>query len=157
MADQSEFVRGKNVVAVIAFHETSIYPTDAAPGERPERLVARDPLGHFEKVRHHAGNPRGIYEGDSSEYWQRITESLAPAGAILLVGHGKGHADATHDWLAYAEKHRQDVAAKVVADIRADLDHLDDKQILRLAQQYFGDSPPRDFGDGRWGEPGFSA
>ena len=141
------------MVAVITFHETSIYPTDSLPGQRPERLVASDPRGLFHKVHHQAGNPRGTHEADSSAYWRQITESLAPAGAILLIGHGKGHADATRDWLAYTGRHRRDVAAKVVADIRVDLDHLDDEQVLRLAQRYFDVSPPRDFGDGRWGEP----
>ena len=31
MADDAEQIRGKNVVAVIDFHETVIYVTDAAP------------------------------------------------------------------------------------------------------------------------------
>ena len=137
MADQGELVRGKNVVAVIAFRETSIYPTDAAPGERPERVVASDPLGRFHKVHHHAGNPDGTYEDDSPEYWQELTEALAPAGVILLLGHGKGKANASHHWVAYVEKHNREVAAKVVADVRVDIDHLDDEQVLRLAQHYF--------------------
>ena len=137
MADQGEFVRGKNVVAVIAFRETSIYPTDAAPGERPERVVASDPLGRFHKVHHQAGNPDGSYEDDSPEYWQELTEALAPAGAILVLGHGKGKANASHHWVGYVEKHNREVAAKVVADVRVDIDHLDGEQVLRLAQHYF--------------------
>lgn len=148
--------RGKDVVAVIDFHCASIYPTDAVPGERPEHIVPSDPHGRFHKVHHRAGNPSGIYEADSAEYWREITEALEPAGAILLLGHGKGKANATHHWVAYAEKHRRDVAAKVVADARVDIDHLDDEQVLRLAQQYFDGPPLRDFPDGRWGEPALS-
>jgi hypothetical protein len=49
MADDLEQIRGKNVVAAIDFHETVIYMTDAAPRQRPERLVATDPHGHFTK------------------------------------------------------------------------------------------------------------
>ena len=153
MVDRTELVRGKNVVAVIAFHEATIYPTDASPGERPERLVAPDPHGHFRKVHHRAGNPEGIYEAVSPESWREITEALAPAGAILLLGHGKGHADAAQHWRAYVEEHRKDVAARVVAEDRVDLDHLDGDLILRLAQDYFAGPLPRDYGDGRWGEP----
>src|SRR6185437_15979047 len=149
MVDDVELVRDKNVVAVIDFRRTSIYPTDAPPGRRPERLVAPDPLGRFHKIHHHAGNPNGIYEADSPAYWEEITEALAPAGAILLLGHGKGKANATHHWVAYIEKHRKDVAAKVVADVRVDIDHLDDRQVLRLAQYYFDGPPLRDFGDAR--------
>ncbi len=41
--------------------------------------------------------------------------------------------------MAYVEKHRTDVAAKIVADVRADIDHLTDEQVLRLAQHPFAD------------------
>jgi hypothetical protein len=153
MVVETEQLKGKNVVAVIAFRDTSIYPTDASPGERPARVVAPDPLGRFHKVHHRAGNPGGIYEADSPEYWREITDALAPAGAILVLGHGEGKANASHHWVDYVEKHHKEVAAKVVADVRVDIDHLDEEQVLRLAQNHFAGPPPRDFGDGRWGEP----
>lgn len=138
MADDLEQVRGKSVVAVIDFHETIIYLTDAAPGQRPEHLVASDPRGRFHHVHHHAGNPSGTYEDDSPAYWEELTDALSPAAAILLLGHGNGKANATHHWVAYIEKHRKDVAAKVVADVRVDIDHLAKEQVLGLAQYYFG-------------------
>jgi hypothetical protein len=150
-AEYSELLRGKNVVAAIDFHETIIYPTDASHGQPPEHVVAADPHGRFHKVYHRAGNPKGTYEDDSPEYWREVTEALEPAGAILLLGHGGSKANASHRWVAYVEKHRKDVAAKVVADVRVDIDHLDDAQVLRLAQYYFAEQPPRDHGDGRWG------
>jgi hypothetical protein len=153
MVDRIDLIRGKNVVAVIAYRESSVYPTDAAPGERPERIVASDPLGRFHKVHHHAGNPDGTYEADSPEYWRELSDALAPAGAILVLGHGMGKANASHHWITYIEQHRKDVAAKVVADVRADIDHLDDEQVLRLAQRYFDIAARRDAGDSRWGEP----
>ncbi|MGD0882550.1 MAG: hypothetical protein ABSB09_13365 [Acidimicrobiales bacterium] len=152
MADQdAELIRGKNVVAVIAFRDTFIYPTDAEPGDRPDRIVAPDPHGRFHKVHHHAGNPSGTYEDDSPAYWEEIAEELAPAGAILVFGHGNGKANASHRWVAYVEKHRPDVAAKLVADVRFDIEHVDEDQVLRLAQIYFGEAPRRDVGDNRRG------
>ena len=144
MVANIELVKDKSVVAVIDFQHSTIYPTDAPPGQRPERVVAPDPHGHFHKVHHRAGNPRGTYEADNSEYWRELTEALAPAGAILVLGHGKGKANASHHWVSYVEKHRPDVAAKLVADVRVDIDHLDDSQVLRLAQYYFGNPPVRD-------------
>lgn len=147
VARVAELIRNKNVVAVIGFRESDIYPTDATPEERPEHIVAPDPHGRFHKVRHHAGNPSGTYEDDSSAYWQEITEALAPAAAILVLGHGSGKANASHHWVTYVEKHRPDVAAKLVADVRADIDHIDDRQILRLAQVYFGEARNRGLGD----------
>ena len=87
--------------------------------------------------------PDGTYEAGNQDYWREITEALAPAGAILLLGHGNGKANASHQWVAYAEKHATDVAAKVVADVRADIDTLTSKDILRFGQRYFGLDPTR--------------
>jgi hypothetical protein len=136
-------VRGKSVVAAIDFHRTRLYPTDASPGERPERIVDVDPQGHSREVAHKAGNPDGTYEAGNQDYWREITEALAPAGAILLLGHGNGKANASHQWVAYAEKHATDVAAKVVADVRADIGTLTSEDVLRLGQRYFGWDPAR--------------
>jgi hypothetical protein len=143
MAEDIDSVRGKSVVAAIDFHVTRIYQTDATPEARPERIVAPDPRGRFHEIRHHAGNPDGTYEADNPAYWREVTEALAPAGAILLLGHGKGKANATHHWVAYVEEHRKDVAEKIVGDLRVDLDDLDDAQVLRIAQYFFGAPPLR--------------
>ena len=153
MADDAESVRDKNVVAVIAFHETEIYVADAGPGQRPKHVVAPDRHGRFHKVNHRAGNPSGTFEDARPEYWKKITEELAPAGAILVFGHGPGKANASHHWVTYVEKHSPGVAAKLVADVRIDIDHTDEEQLLRSARAFFGEVPPRAFGDNRRGAP----
>jgi hypothetical protein len=137
LADTEQF-RGKAVIAAIDFHHTLLYVTDATPGQQPAQLVAEDPRGYFRKISHKAGNPKGIYEDDSSEYWQAISDAVAPAGAILLLGHGQGRANASHHWVAFVEKHRRDIAAKIVADVRVDIEALTSEQALRLAQQLPG-------------------
>jgi hypothetical protein len=143
MTTDIDLVRGKSVVVAIDFRLTRIYPTNATPDQRPEKIVAPDPRGRFHEVHHRAGNPDGTYEADSSEYWKEITDALEPAGEILILGHGKGKANASHHWVSYVERHRKDVAAKIVADLRIDIDDLDDAQLLRLAQSYFGAPPQR--------------
>jgi hypothetical protein len=90
MADDIELLRGKSVVAVIDFRHSSIFATDAVPGQRPGQVVALDPRGRYHKLYHRAGNPDGTYEDDGPEYWRALTEALSPAGSILLLGHGKG-------------------------------------------------------------------
>jgi len=50
-------------------------------------------------------------------------------------------ADASHHWVSYIEKHHPEVAAKLVADVRVDIDHIDERQVLRLEQTYFGEVP----------------
>jgi hypothetical protein len=136
-------IRGRNVVAAIDFHRTRLYPTNATPGQSPELVTDVDPQGHAREISHKAGNPHGTYEAGNPDYWREITEALRPAGAILVLSHGNGKANASHQWVAYIEEHAKDVAAKVVADVRADIDDLTNEQVLLLAQHYFGINPMR--------------
>jgi hypothetical protein len=39
--------------------------------------------------------------------------------------------------VAYVERRPRDVAAEVVGHVGVDLDHLDDEQMVRLAEYYF--------------------
>jgi hypothetical protein len=134
---------GRNVIAAIDFHRTRIYPSHADRGQNPEQVRDVDPEGHSREIAHRAGNPDGNYEAGNPDYWREITDALRPASAILLLGHGNGKANASHQWVAYVEKHAKDVAAKVVADVRADIDDLSDDDLRRLAQHYFGLDPER--------------
>ena len=81
MTEHAELVRGKNVVAVIDFRQTTIYPTDAPPGQLPGHLIAPDPRGRFHKVHHRAGNPDGTYEDDSPSPWPPRSERTLNSAA----------------------------------------------------------------------------
>jgi hypothetical protein len=131
------------VVAAIDFHRTAVYPV--APGDdgQPEKVLDVDPEGHSHEIHHKAGNPDGTYEAGNPEYWREITDALRPAARILLLGHGNGKANASHQWVAYVEKHDHDVAAKIVADVRANIDDLTSGDILAYARHYFGEDPRR--------------
>jgi hypothetical protein len=59
----------------------------------------------------------------------------------------KGKANASHHRVFYFKKERPDVAARIIADVRVDIDHLDDEQVFRYAQRYDDDAPPRE----QWG------
>lgn len=145
-------VRGAEVVAAVDFHQTTIFRIDGANADHPEHITPSDPHGLARNVFHHKGNPDGTYEADSDDYWRTIGHALAPASQILLLGNGKGKANASHHLVAWLEKHMSDVAAKLVADVRTDLSALTDEQVLRAAQTYFGDAPVRDYGDSGRGE-----
>ncbi len=131
------------VVAAIDFHRTRIYPIVSGDDGSPELVADVDPEGHSQEIAHKAGNPDGNYEAGNPEYWREITDALRPARSILLLGHGNGKANASHQWVAYVEKHDHDVAAKVVADIRADIDNLTTGEVLAQARHYFELDPQR--------------
>jgi hypothetical protein len=134
------------VVAAIDFHRTRVYAVVQGDDGQPEKVLDVDPEGHSREIAHKAGNPNGTYENGNPEYWREITDALRPAAEILLLGHGNGKANASHQWVAYVEKHDHDVAAKVVADVRADIDDLTTGDVLARARHYFGLNPERYYG-----------
>ena len=144
-------LNGKLAIAAVDFHATRIYAIDAAPESAPERIGAFDPKGFRHNVYHRDGNPDGTYENDNPVYWRTIGHALQRAEAVLLLGHGKGKANASHHLASYIEKHRRDIAARILGEIRADIDDLTDEQLLRLGQHIAGIDPLRDHGDSRRG------
>lgn len=146
-------IRNEPVIVTIDFHESRIYPLNAPPHTDPETVKAEDPRGYYHNVYHRHGNPNGTYEADSPEYWRTLSAHLEPASKILLLGHGKGKANASHHFVAWAEKHASNVAAKIVAEVRADIDDITNEQLIRLSEQFFGTAPARDHGDDRRSAP----
>jgi hypothetical protein len=145
-------VTGRIAIAAIDFHSTRIYALDSPDHSRPEHVVAADPRGYFHNVYHRHGNPDGTYEDDSDVYWRALALALNRSAAVLVIGHGKGKANAGHHFVTYIEKHDRDLAAKLVGEVRADIDDLTDDQLLRLGQHYAGIDPLRDHGDSRRGD-----
>ena len=87
---------GRVAVAAVDFHSTRIYALDSADHSRPEHVTAEDPRKRYHNVYHHHGNVDGKYLDDSDAYWGTLTSALAPASAIILLGHGSGKAIASH-------------------------------------------------------------
>lgn len=142
---------GQTVLAAVDFRRTRLFTMASAAHATPEAVTAADPRGYFHKVYHRAGNPDGTYEGDSDDYWRTLAGVLAPADAILLIGHGTGKSNASDALADYLVKHRRDIADKIVGRESADIDDLTDEQLLRLGQSLLGKVPPRDHGDSQRG------
>lgn len=144
-------VTGRIAIAAVDFHSTRIYAIDSPDHSRPETVTASDPRGYFHNVFHHHGNVDGTYEDDSDVYWRTLAGALRGAAGILILGHGKGKANAGHHLVTYVEKHDREVAGKLIGEFRADIDDLTDEQFLRLGQHLAGIDPLRDHGDSQRG------
>ena len=148
-------LEGKRAVAAVDFHHARIYAVNAPTGAAAEDVAAADPWNLDHNLYHRAGNPDGTYDVDlidTDEFFKTLAIALKAADEILLLGHGKGKANASHIFEGYLHKHYSDVAAKIVADVRCDIDDITDAQLLRLGELYFGeDEPVRDHGDSRRG------
>jgi hypothetical protein len=134
------------VVAAIDFHQSRLFELETDDAGRPLKVVADDPKGFFHQLHTKAGSPEGFFLADSDEYWKAIARALHKASAVLLLGHGTGKSNASHHFIAYVEKHESDLAAKILGDVRCDIDDLTNAQVLRLGQQFFDMAPARDRG-----------
>ena len=142
---------GRIAIAAIDFHKARVFAIDSPDHSKPEVVVAQDPRGLYHNVYHRHGNPDGTYEADSDVYWRDLIEAFKPAAGVLIFGHGKGKANASHHFVTYAEKHDTEFAARILGEMRADIDDLTDEQLLRLGQHYAGIDPLRDHADSRRG------
>lgn len=147
MAKHGEFneidLRGQMAIAAIDYHQTRVFALVTDPAGRPERVVAEDPRGLTRKLHTKANNVEGDYRTPGDEYWKSIAIVLERASAVILLGHGKGKANASHMFLDYVEKHYSDLTARILGDFRVDIDDLTDPQVLRIGQSFFDIAPTR--------------
>jgi hypothetical protein len=136
-------VAGHYVVVGIDFHESRIYVLDGQGVTRPEKIVPSDPRGYHHHLHTKADTLQGWYDPDAVEVWRSLAHQLTGAKAVLLLGHGNGKANASHQFIAYVEQHDRELAPAILGDLRVDIDDLTDAQIVRLGQQFFDMAPPR--------------
>ncbi|MEI6257384.1 MAG: hypothetical protein WCQ77_12145 [Planctomycetota bacterium] len=139
---------GAFVVVAADFNHARIYAVNTTANAAPEKVTAADPSHINHNIFHHHGNPSGGFDIDkpeTNEYLKTLSKALAPARQILLLGHGGGKANFSHLLETYLEKHHRDLAAKIVANVRADIDDITDVELLRLGESYFGINVPKRF------------
>ena len=139
-------IAGKLAVVAIDAGHARVYAIEAEPNTAMETITAPDPSHVNHNIFHRHGNPSGAFDVDGAEtsaYFKALAHALAPARGLLLVGHGKGKANFSHHFESFLEKHHRDVAAKIVANVRADIDDITDRQLLRLGVHHFHIEVPR--------------
>ena len=139
-------ISGKLAVVAVDAGHARVYPIDAEAATAPETVKAPDPSHVNHNIFHRHGNPSGAFDVDGAEtvaYFKSLAHALAPARGLLLVGHGKGKANFSHQFESFLEKHHRDVAAKIVGNVRADIDDITDRQLLRLGEHHFHIDVPR--------------
>jgi hypothetical protein len=132
----SESMNGLVVVAIMR-DEARVWACGVDPGTEPERLHAPSEKArhhHVREAQHHHGHDT---DHQNSMFYESISESVGPAQAILLIGHGKGKANEMLNLEQYWERKRSDIAHKVVGAIDSDLESLTQDQVLALVRDWF--------------------
>ena len=126
---------GTFVVVAITREEARVWKTGVKPGTKPEKIYApsEDIHKHMRVGQHHKGHDT---DHDSQKFYESIAKSVADAGEILIIGHGKGKASASLKLIQAWERRHSDLAKKVVDAMDSDLQNLTEPQILAIAREW---------------------
>lgn len=105
----------------------------------PEVVVPPDAKRRHPHVR--TGEDDHMHHRDSGEppYFEAIAHSVAGAGRLLLIGHGKGKGSEMERFRSYVEHKYPRLAANIIGSLRVNLEALTDHQILALARGWYED------------------
>ena len=131
------------LMVVVDHHGAKIYHIQPGSGDpSPHAIMPYDPhhflhhLAHKDQLRE-----EGQRASEEPGFYRQISDVLAAAGKILVVGHGKGHSNAARHLLECLRTHDRETYQRVVREIELDLSAVTTAQHLELAGQALGWKP----------------
>lgn len=125
------------LVVAVDFLESRIWKLEHVEDENGKRITAATPWGihklHSKKV---AAIDMYSTQADP-EYWAALAKEVAGGTDIVLLGHGKGKANASHVFAGYLEKHHKEVAHRIQGEVRCDIDSITDAQLIQVGRDFF--------------------
>ncbi len=125
------------MAVAITRDEARVWSATGVAGLRPERFVAPTDWRRHRHPRKSMDRRDREAEHDNREFFESVTEAVAPSAHILVSGHGRRKANAMLKLIQYWERRHPEVALKVVGAVDSDLEALSDNQILALAHEWY--------------------
>lgn len=127
---------GNFVVVALTTRDAKVWTTGVAPGTKPETIKAADPHADQRHVRAAQANHMHHKKFDDPEFFGAVADAIDGAGSVLLMGHGKGKANAMLSFVQYLERKRPEIARKVDGAVDHDLEAMTDGQVLAAAREW---------------------
>jgi hypothetical protein len=125
-----------DMLVVIDHHEARIYHLDMQSADPREHVVKPYDPHHFLHHLPHKdlSRERGQKAPEDPGFYERLADTLASAGAIVVVGHGAGNSSAADRLVEFLRLHHPETFAKVRNEVVADLSKLTPSQLLVLGR-----------------------
>ena len=126
-----------SLLVVVDHHGTKIFDVDVRSDDASEHVIRPyDPHQFLHHLVHKdQSRERGQRAPEEPAYYERIADAVAPAGKIVVVGHGAGKSNAAHHLTEYLQSHHRETYQRIVREIGADLSSITTPQLLDLARE----------------------
>jgi hypothetical protein len=127
-------------LVTVEHHQAKIYHMDLRPTDPADHVIKPYDPHHFLHHLSHKSQTRehGQRAAEDPSFYEGISQAVAaavPNGRIVVVGHGKGHSDAGHLFIAWLRLHHPETARHLVGEVVADLSAITPPQLLVLGRK----------------------
>jgi hypothetical protein len=126
------------MVVVIDHHAAHIYHDTGATRPEDETTVKPyDPFGFQHHLIHRKeAHYRGERVPEEDSYYEEISQDLAHAQSIVLIGHATGKSNAAVFLAEYLKAHHPETFQRIIATETADLSALTEPEIEQIASKH---------------------
>lgn len=123
-------------LVVMDHHEARIYLIEADTDPTKSVIRPYDPHHFLHQLSHKdQSRERGQWAHEDASFYERIAQTVAKGGKIVLVGHGDGKSNAAHHLANYLDRHHHQAYSRVTREVVADLSHTTEPQLLEIARR----------------------
>jgi hypothetical protein len=140
LAERHSVNEDEVLMVVIDHHGAKIYRI--APARSATEAIGITPYDPHHFLHHLAHKDQSRAEGqrapEDSSFYARISETLASASKVVVVGHGQGKSNASQHLVEYLRTHHPETYQRVVRELEADLSAVTLPELAALAGRTFG-------------------
>ena len=127
---------GNFVVVALTQREARVWSAGISPGSKPKVIRSVDDQADNRHVRPAQSAHLHHRRVDDPEHFGDITDAIAAAGSVLLMGHGKGKSSAMACFIDHLERKHPSLAARVDGALDVDLEAMTEGQLLAAARDW---------------------
>lgn len=127
------------MVVAITTREARVWDMGIEPGSVPRVILSDDPHREQRHVRPSQDNHMHHRRIDDPSFYAAVAESVSGASEVLLIGHGKGKANAMLSFVQYLERRQPKVARLVTGAMASNLEAMTEGEILAMAREWWAE------------------
>lgn len=126
---------------VVIDHRVARIFRSVAPGAIAQQIRPHVPEDYFRHAPHSKDFALGQEKPEPNSFFEPVAGVLNGAGTILVFGTGTGTGSEMDQFITWTQRHRPEVAKRIIGSLAVDEHHLTEDQLLAKAREFFADPP----------------